>query len=433
VAREFWDPTKDRQEIEFLLPDGFKQMWNNHFIEQVVSTPDGGTKIRKDPVGKWWFAHPNRRTYRTVVFCPNRNFDGVMNLWRGFACDAIPGDCQMFLDHLRNVLCKGNDDYYDYLIRWMANAVQNPHLPGQVAVVLKGDQGTGKGTFARIFGHLFGAHYKYVSDPRHVIGTFNYMLNDAVLVFADECFVSGSKQHESALKALITENTLRVEQKGVDSVDARNCVHLIMATNKEWAIGAELSDRRFFVLDVDRARRVDIEYFARMQEQMENGGYQALLHMLMTLDLSDFDVRLCPKTEELRNQQDYSLDSMQGFVLELLTEGRLMPGHGSWRQEVMKNELTDSFKNTYGWDSRGNLKMGLGKFLRKIGAESRRRYGAQWAWETATGSKKVERNPWVWSFPPLEECRRLWKDNFGERDWPEVADDPHDDYENEAF
>ncbi len=42
------------------------------------------------------------------------------------------------LDHVLNVICSGEREHYDYLIRWMANAVQNPAEPGHVAVVLRG-------------------------------------------------------------------------------------------------------------------------------------------------------------------------------------------------------------------------------------------------------------------------------------------------------
>jgi phage/plasmid-associated DNA primase len=121
----------------------------------------------------------------------------------------------------------------------MANAVQNPDKPGQVAIVLRGGQGTGKGTFAKMLGKLFGGHYKYVNNPKHVTGQFNSMLKDAVLVFADECFVANDPASESALKSLITEEKIRTEQKNIDNMESRNCIHLIMATNKEWAIAAD--------------------------------------------------------------------------------------------------------------------------------------------------------------------------------------------------
>ena len=48
-----------------------------------------------------------------------------------------------------------NQILYDYLLRWMARAVQQPALPGEVAVVLRGGRGVGKGMFVKEFGYLF--------------------------------------------------------------------------------------------------------------------------------------------------------------------------------------------------------------------------------------------------------------------------------------
>lgn len=44
----------------------------------------------------------------------------------------------------------------------------------------------------------------------------------------------------------------------------------------------------------------------------------------------------------------------------------------------------------------------------------------------------------MWKFPNLKECRRMWDDRFGPREWPEVDDtdldaDAYDDAETDAF
>jgi hypothetical protein len=35
-------------------------------------------------------------------------------------------DCSLYLTHLRENICKGEEAHYNYLIRWMARAVQKP-------------------------------------------------------------------------------------------------------------------------------------------------------------------------------------------------------------------------------------------------------------------------------------------------------------------
>lgn len=422
IACESVDPTDGTRTIEFLLPDGFKTTWGNKYVEVVTEGPKGSV-VKHVPAGKWWLEHPNRRTYRRVVFFPNADFPDVLNLWRGFAYDAMPGDCSLFLAHVRDIVCGGDAAAYQYLLGWMANAVQNPHLPGHTAVVLRGEQGTGKGTFAHHFGQLFGAHYKYVNNPSHVVGQFNALLRDACFVFADECFVTGNPAHEAALKALITEGRIRIEQKGVDNMEVRNCTHLLLATNATWAVSAALDDRRFFVLEVDGRAKCDADYFSRIEAQMRAGGYQALLHHLLAMDLSKFNVRARPKTEELRHQQEQSLRPMEAFWLSRLEDGKLCGWHRGWTSEAMKDQLADAYVEEC--DDRralGKVKMSLGRWLKAHARAIDHQRTGQRTFKNNRGRDVVLQDPMVWRFPPLRECRRLWDDKFGVRQWPAEQD-----------
>jgi hypothetical protein len=347
-------------------------------------------------------------------------------LWRGFAYDAIPGDCSMYLDHLRKVLCRGVDEHYQYLIRWMAHRVQFPHLPGQVAIVTRGKQGTGKGVSAKTFGRLLGVHAKHIVNPEHITGKFNTVLHDAVLVIADECFTK-DKAHVSALKALITEETLRVEAKGVDNLESRNCMGLWMITNDDWAVVAGLDDRRFFVLDVPDDRRKDTAYFAAMDKQMEAGGYSALLHMLLTMDLAGFDIRKVPATDELRRQQQRSIGPGESFWFQCLESGQLSPSHVGWTGEVNIDEFTDRFLDGYGRHMTPHqVKTTLGMLLQRLGAGfgKTRLRGHTVEWEDSRGRKRRQVSPSVWRFASLEKCRAVWDREFGAHDWPPIDEVP---------
>ena len=70
----------------------------------------------------------------------------------------------------------------------MAKAVQDPGERGEVALVMQGGQGTGKGIFAREYGKLWSQHFLPITHARHLVGHFNAHLQDAVVLFADEAF-----------------------------------------------------------------------------------------------------------------------------------------------------------------------------------------------------------------------------------------------------
>jgi hypothetical protein len=123
-----------------------------------------------------------------------------------------------YLGHLAENICSGNEDHAEYLLNWMAYAAQYPDRAGEVAVVLRGKEGVGKGVFAKQFGRLFGSHFRHVVQAKHLTGNFNSHLQQCSVLYADESFFAGDRAHESVLKALITEETIMIEPKGGRSV-----------------------------------------------------------------------------------------------------------------------------------------------------------------------------------------------------------------------
>lgn len=310
-----------------LVTQTFTDFRNRFLNVQVdLGTDANGNPVVK-PAGAWWLAHPSRRQYDTVTFAPGQETPGnVYNTWKGFAVVPRPGDGHLpFLGHVRDNVCQSNEEHYRYLLGWMARAVQQPGCPGEVAVVLRGKRGTGKGFLAKVFGGLFGRHYLPVTDSRHVTGNFNAHLRDCVVLFGDEALYAGDKKHESTLKSLITEETIAIERKGFDTEASRNCLHIIMASNEAWVVPAGEFERRFFVLDVGSERMQDTAYFGELNRSLEAGGRAHFLHFLMHYDISEFNVRSVPRTRALEEQQARSLGPIQGFIRELLRTGQLPP------------------------------------------------------------------------------------------------------------
>lgn len=418
VVKEVWNPALKRHEIDLQDAAGFLKVYGNRFV------PVGKSDV---PLGKWWMSHKNRRTYSTILFDPTQDHPGALNLWRGFAVEAIPGDCSTYLTHLRDNLCQGNEDWYNYLIGWMANVIQNPGQPGQTAVVLRGRQGTGKGFFAKTFGHLLGCHYKVVTNPDHLVGKFNAHLEDAVLVFADEALYAGNKKHENVLKSIITEATLPVEAKFQDARETRNCVHLVMASNEDWVVPASLDDRRFFVLKVGDDHRQDTGYFGRIQAQMSDGGYEALLHHLISYDLSNFNIFSVPKTDELRNQQTQSLSPIQSFWYHRLQDGKQLRALDSWKDSVMKEALTSELMREDRRLTFHGAQTSMAMFLKQtfgIRRDDVTRVPGMHAYTDESGRELMSSNPWAWVFPDLDTCRSMWENNFGPQTWQKVEDQP---------
>ena len=289
---------------------------------QVTDAASGRVKLLAN--ANVWLSHPQRRTYKGGLrFLPgvNEGPSDVYNLWTGWGVDPEPGDWSKMKAHIKDVLCSGISEHFDYVMNWLARSLQEPSVAGEVALVLRGNRGTGKGIFARAVGALFGQHFLHLSDARHLTGNFNAHLRDACLVFADEAFYAGDKQHEGQLKRLVTEPTLMIEAKYANAVPVRNCLHLIVASNDNWVVPAGTDERRFFVLDVSASRQKDFEYFKVLEEELKNGGAAAMLHELLQRDISGFNVREVPQTSGLLDQKVRSLHGFEAWWYEILADG----------------------------------------------------------------------------------------------------------------
>lgn len=405
IISEVWDYSVNRTKISKQSFDDFRNRYMNQKIE--IGQDQKGNPMYM-PLGKWWLENKHRTQYDTLLFAPGKEIMNAYNLWKGFACAAIPGDCSLFFEHIKDSLCGGNEDYYRYLRKWMARCVQHPDSPGETAVVLRGKQGTGKSFFAKQFGSLFGRHFIPVSDPKHLVGSFNAHLRDCVVLFGDEAFFAGDKKHESTLKMLVTEELITIEAKGIDAEVAPNYIHLIMASNSNWVVPAGGNERRFFVLDVDIIHKRDTKFFNAVRKQLDNGGREALLHELLTEDLTGFTVQQVPQTEALLEQKLLSLSPEQEWWYKKLDEGRLLPHHTKWECEIGKEILLEDYlKYT---QKLGILRKSsstvLGKFFRTF-CPPNYPISFQRRNESKGGSR-----PYYYRFPSLEICRNIWNEHY---------------------
>jgi hypothetical protein len=307
-------------------------------------------------------------------------------------------------------------------LNWLARAVQQPGVQGEVAVVLRGERGTGTGVFARGFGSLFGQHFLHLSDARHLTGNFNAHLRDACIVFADEAFYAGDKQHEGQLKRIVTEPTLMIEPKYHDAALARNCLHVIVSSNEEWVVPAGVDERRFFVLDVSPCKQKNFPYFEALEAELRNGGAAAMLYDLQKRDLTNFNVRDVPSTLALLDQKAQSFRGPEAWWYEALVDGvppvetldpdvslldrDWTPPTQDWERQIrvgrdgLYADYLDFSKRTR--EYRPTPKSQFGKALRKFVpalAEERPRQG--------TGRSRL------YVIPPLAECRASFEKLIG--------------------
>lgn len=421
VVNEVFDPVLGTNKLMKMTLPQWEQGYENKFV-QVGEDANGNPKWK--PAGVWWRKHPQRRQFETIVFAPEVMVpEDCYNMWKGFAVSSIPGECDLFLAHVHDNVCNGDEEHYDYLMKWLGRLVQKPASPGEVAIVLRGGRGVGKSVFANVVGSLFGRHYMQVSNSSHLVGNFNSHLRDLVLMFADEAFYAGDKKHESVLKMLVTEATMPIEAKGVDIETAPNYIHLIMASNDMHVIPAGGDERRFFMLDVAQHHQQDNSYFHKLLAQMDDGGREALLHHLRSIDLEGFNVRRVPSTDALREQKLLSLDQDQEWWYQKLMKGQLLYDGDDWPKEVMSRDLVEDYveHGRRHHISKRSTETTLGRFLhRALPRISTSRRMAKILVPAGDGwTKEKSIRALFYDIPSLGECREKWEELHGPTDWPQ--------------
>jgi Family of unknown function (DUF5906) len=329
-------PIEDRKRV--LTVDGFCTYYANRFTE--VRGADG--RLRMTTWARRWLTSPRRRSFRGVEFFPDPNnapgTEGYLNLWSGFAVKPAtirdPQRYSIFTDHILTNICAGNQAYAKWIFGFFASMVQRPRERAGTALVMRGKMGTGKTKVGEVIGRLFPSHYFLVDDPRYVTGNFNAHMASCLLLQADEAVWAGDKAAEGRLKGLITSPIQCIESKGVDPIRLNNYVRLVLTSNEQWVVPAGKDERRFAIFDVGDGCAQNHRYFREMDEQLADGGLEALLADLLAFDLDSVNLRAIPRTEVLLEQKIRSLDSVQSWWFERLSHGTATKDASHWPGEA---------------------------------------------------------------------------------------------------
>lgn len=175
----------------------------------------------------------NTTLYDGVEFNPLTTTPNVLNLWVGQTINPVEGEWPLIDTLLRDVLCGGRESEYQYLIKYLAHALQKPWEKPGVMIILLGGQGVGKGTFARVLQKIWSATFLQVNRIDQIVGDFNGSLERAYTVFLDEALFVGDRKHSDALKSLVTEQTISVNEKHQPARQITSYHRFFSATNAE--------------------------------------------------------------------------------------------------------------------------------------------------------------------------------------------------------
>ncbi len=290
--------------------------------------------------------NPNTHVYDEVAFSPKATPPRVLNFWVDPPIKPIEGDWFVIQEFLHTVICNNSVTLNDYLIRYLAHMLQKPHEKPGIMIVFLSGQGCGKGTFYKLISRIWSRTTLQVCDINEVIGQFNAALERNYVVCMDEALFAGDKKSLDKLKSLITEPTCRIEQKHQPSRTIDSYHRCFAASNHDHFAHVDKDDRRFVFVRLSSVHKQDQVYFDAVNDALDDDAViAAMMHDLMNLDLTGFNIRKRPQTEEHLNQRLQSLGGFERYWYEVLQSG-MFDGYQQWDVPQFRSTqiLIDKFK-----------------------------------------------------------------------------------------
>jgi hypothetical protein len=279
---------------------------------------------------KIWRSSPRKFVdIENVVFDPKGKFSGrddYINKFTGIEARSKKGDATPWVFHIKGILCAGDEAASDFLLKWMAYPLQHVGAKMTTSPVVHGIQGTGKNLIVKPLKEIYGKWYQEVGQAE-LNRDFNDWAKSKLFITANEV-ISGTRDLNhlhGKLKALISEDTIIINEKNQPIISEANHANLIFLSNEDTPVKTDSSDRRFLVIKCNTIIRnddgaVDDAYYT----DLKNVSHEAIYDYLLNLDLGDFNEHSKPPVTQakkdlirlnMKNQDEFVKDWLEGNTL----------------------------------------------------------------------------------------------------------------------
>ena len=292
-----------------------------------------------------WINNIDRRDISDIIFDPSgKECESKYNIWKGYKYQNT-GEYEVenikpFVQHIKNIICNGDEALAEYVIKWFAQIIQTPHKKTAVGMVWRSEaEGVGKNIILNLIKDIIGSEYYYsTSNLEHLIGNFNADAEAKILINMNECLWGGDKKKEGRLKEFITEDSLTINQKGVKTYNINNFANVCITSNSDWIIGINQNDRRWAMIECSEIKH-DSQYY----KTLANTNIQDLTNYLWSIDLSEFDARNIIKTKLHHEQVELNMDTAELFWFHILEKKRIYERWLNKPYKIKKSDLHEIY------------------------------------------------------------------------------------------
>jgi len=294
-------------------------------------------------INKWIGCNDEIRSKNRIgVYPANDEPEDTYNMWKPFAMEQVlewedsPIAVNIFQTHV-DILCNHEKHIAEWFTRWLAYMIQFPEKKRGVMPVFVSEEGAGKNLLLDVIKKLIGSTkvFESTQPDRDVFGNFNTLMSKSYLVVLSEISASDLKDGKGKLKALISDKTISINQKGIDTYELQSFHKFIVFTNNEEAIKPTKGDRRNVVIrcsdelcrfangvekPLEEQEKIN-EYIKTFLTLMDNVDYQkSIYEWLKTIDVSNFATELPIKSDFHQTQMELSISPIEHFMKDFTLE-----------------------------------------------------------------------------------------------------------------
>ena len=221
--------------------------------------------------------------------------------------DKMPELFHRFFIHLSN----GKESEYNYMVKWLANSIQDRNFCVLTAI---GAPGIGKGVLGNIMLGLVGLSNFTKTDNKLISKDFNAQIRNKRLVFCDEINIKKTN-HMNKFKDLVNDK-IEIEGKGKDAKLDDNYASIYVASNNLDSLYIPENDRRFSVIELTN-NRLDSNFTVEEIEQLnELKNIEELAKYLYHYEVDKDEMLKVHRSQRLEDIKLSTLTDAQEWFLE---------------------------------------------------------------------------------------------------------------------
>jgi len=283
-----------------------------------------------------WFKDGNKLKFNNFTYDLKNHINPLyLNLWTGFDILKVQpleekkhqrlfGHWNKYMDIISN----NDKDVRNYVEHWIAQIVQRPYKPNQVALLLQANgEGGGKTSLGRTISSILGNSKYYKTDAGFAglfpENGFNEHLKDCFIYLADELEGEDSRKNNSRFKQFITAEKFTINGKGDKTYEIPNKINLICTSNNTNPMPVGEKARRLLIIQISDEWLGDTEVWKYHYEKIVERPSACRTIFDYYLDterfnLDDWNPKDIPKTKLFEILRDASKDPIEEVLLELL-------------------------------------------------------------------------------------------------------------------